>query len=196
MERAVLAVLIGMSMFVCASAPAQTDDSLSHASLDGLEGVFVRVHFSGVPDQKDGLTAEQLWSDITLRLQAADVNVLSDTDWEKTEGKPYLYLNIEGEALSPQNNARDGFVYTCSLNLMQQVTLARKPHSKVFASTWSRGSSVVVVGHDLSIVREVVGDIASQFTNELTSARKGTTQRIGEVAYPPNAESTLHKNKS
>jgi hypothetical protein len=40
------------------------------------------------------LTEAPLVSEILLRLRIADLNVLTEAEWEKTSGKPFLYVNI------------------------------------------------------------------------------------------------------
>jgi len=139
-------------------------------SLRGLHGAFVTVHYSGKPHSEAGLTETQLASEVSLRLQIAGLKVLTEPEWKKTAGRPYLYVNIIDTGLLGKGQKAMGYVYTCTLDLMQETSLARNPRSIIDACTWSRGATIAVPSNDLGQVRVLVGDLASEFAAAVRAA--------------------------
>jgi hypothetical protein len=141
-------------------------------SVGGLHSVFVSVHVDGKSLAASGLTDPQVWSAVVLRLRLAGLNVLNEEEWEKTQGKPYLYVSLNDTLLSGQAGHPAGYVCTCSLDLMQDVALARPPHSHVDACTWSRAATLIVPPNDGAQVRVLVDDLATEFTDAVTAANR------------------------
>jgi hypothetical protein len=162
-------LLVGLGSSISTASDARR---FTVGSLHGLRGAFVTVHYSGKPHPEAGLTDNQLASEVSLRLQVAGLNVLTESEWKKTPGKPYLYLNLIDTGIPGRGKKDIGHVYTCSLDLMQETSLTRSPGLVVDACTWSRGATIVVPSNDLSQVRILIGDLASEFTTAVTAANQ------------------------
>jgi hypothetical protein len=164
---------------LASSGFAQRSHIHSSRSLRGLRGVYVDVHYVGNRDPVEGLSEEQIASEVALRLNVAGIAPLSEEKWSRTPGKPYLYVDVVGTPLTTVDQQRTGYDYVCSIDLIQQVSLERMPEMTVEGCTWSRGSSVVVPQHDLSLVRTLIGNLASMFTESVQSANRSSRETAG-----------------
>ncbi len=168
-----LAILLGW----CISF-ARKSSASEGASLRGLRAVYVKVHYAGRPHPKAGLTKSQLAAEVSLRLKIAGLRVVPRSEWEKTAGRPYVYLDVTDTALPSGEGNRLGYVYTCSLDLMQESSLVRSRESIVDACTWSQGATIVVPPNDLGQVRILIGNLASEFTAAVRGADQATRESI------------------
>ena len=175
--------VLGSVLLISSVTIAQTREGGSQESLRGLRSVFVSVHQNGPAEGGRGLTDSQIWSEIVLRLQIAGLNILTENEWAKTRGRPYLYLNLTDTSLAGQGRNSVGYVCTCSLDLMQEAGLARDPKTIVDACTWSRGATVVDPTADLLHLRMLIDNLASQFGSAVLAANKKVAQRTA-LPYP------------
>jgi hypothetical protein len=174
-------MLIGV-LLVGGGALARPGEGGSRESLRGLKGVFVSVHQNPGRQPDHGLTNSELWSEIVVRLQNAGLKVLNEEEWEKTRGKPYLYLNLTDTVLAGKGQTGAGYLYTCSLDLMQEVALTRGAGDIVDACTWSRGVTIVVPSNNLRQLRMVVDKLAAEFTDAVEAARRTAPEAASRVA--------------
>jgi hypothetical protein len=135
-----------------------------------LRGAYVTVHYTGKVRPEAGLTEALIASEVSLRLRIAGLNVLTEEEWRKTAGKPYLFVNIIDTGIPGTKGAEIGQVFTCSLDLMQEASLTRSRETNVDVCTWSRGATLVIPSNDLGQVRVLVGDLASEFTSAVAAA--------------------------
>ena len=63
-------------------------------SFRGLQGIYVSAERLDPRIEKDGLTDDQIRTDVVSQLRLAGIKVLSKKEWFDTEGSPYLYVNV------------------------------------------------------------------------------------------------------
>jgi hypothetical protein len=177
MKARELAAIVAAMMVLNSVTLAHARNGGPGASVRGLHGVFVSVRVDGKSLAASGLTDSQVWSAVALRLRLANLGVLNEKEWEKTPGKPYLFVSLNDTMLSGQAGHPAGYVCTCSLDLMQDVALSREPSSHVDACTWSRGATLIVPPTDAVQVRMLVDNLALEFTNAVTAANSFVSGR-------------------
>ncbi len=152
-------------------------EGATNQSLRGLQAVYLSVHRTGVGPRSAGLSDDEVWGEILARLQFAGIRVLTEEKWAHAEGRPYLYVDLADTALGPRGRRTQGHVYTCSLNLMQEMRMVRAPGNVVDACTWSRGATVVVPSKDVAPMRILVDRLAAEFASAVKAANRGTPER-------------------
>ena len=134
------------------------------ATLRGLTGVNVVVE--EVPTQPEveeaGLGSSAVQEDIESQLREGGIRVLSDEEWQAAPGRPWLFVRVQ--MLRPQA-ARRAFVYVISLDLTQQVTLARDPGIEAMGMTWRTGGISTVSAVNLPRVRDSLRAHLDTFIN-------------------------------
>jgi hypothetical protein len=150
----------------------QKNSDFPTEALRGLSTLGLRVEFDGNPERTAGLTAEQLRSEILLRLNLGGLKVLDGQEWQKGKGDPYLYLNVHSIPVAEHGGTIESYCYAFSLDLMEKVHLARIPRVFAEACTWSEGYSVIVPRNDLRRVTEKVGDLAADFVKAVETANQ------------------------
>jgi hypothetical protein len=118
-------------------------------------------------DTKTILSERQIQTDIELRLRRNGIRLLSEEEWLKSPGSPYLYLNLDVLL-----NERTGvFSYSYRLELNQTVLLERDSQFRMLSTTWQKtnmgyaGSTVAA-----SAIREAIGDTVDRFCNDFLAA--------------------------
>ena len=81
--------------------------------------------------EQDGLTRRLLQDEVEHQLQAAGIRVLTQDEWRRTPGSPYLYVSVS--ALKKSNGL---YAYSIEVCLNQLVTLLRNQDIQDFAETW------------------------------------------------------------
>jgi hypothetical protein len=157
MKRLIFVSMVAWLTFVtCTCVFAATRGGEKRAVLQGLEGVRVVVERLKPEIERDGLFGSTLQTDAELSLQMAGIKILSEEEWLKTPGAPYLYLRVDAFQCAK------GYVYNITLTLEEQATLVRNG-LKVSATT-SR------IGHQLGI------------TSSLSDIREEARDQVGEFA--------------
>ena len=123
------------------------------ATLRGLTGVDVVVEelLTEPEVEEAGLGSSAVQEDIESQLREGGIRVLSDEEWQAAPGQPWLFVRVQ--MLRPQA-ARRAFVYVISLDLMQQVGLARDPGIDAVGMTWRTGEIGTVSAINVSRVRD------------------------------------------
>ena len=153
----VLLILIG------GNAHAQDIEQTRNA-LRGLSGVYVMPEKPLDEDAvRGGLSKDATRSDVELKLRQAGIRVISEDEWERAPGKPYLQVwpkVLKGGVLG-------GYVYHVSVEFKQHVSLVRTPDIRVFGSTWS----VEHMGYtpDLKDIRDRMKDLVDKFIDAYLS---------------------------
>jgi hypothetical protein len=148
---AVLASLIGWQAAIAAE---------SRESLRGLTGVYVLVESLSEEAERDGLSRNQLQTEVELRLKQAGINVQSEEEAINSPGTPYLYVSVS------EYKGRDIPVYAfcVDLQLNQGVQLERNLATRLRVSTWAVPGHVGMVGvGKLRTVRKTVADQVDKF---------------------------------
>jgi hypothetical protein len=138
-------------------------------SLIGLKGVKVVVRYEAPPEGTYGLTEQDLRDAVEERLIADNVKVLDEKQWEREPGSPYLYIDVVGTPVDTVGNKRL-FVFSFSADLIQRVTLHRKPSYITDGATWSQGYFVVVPEDQLRKVTLQISDTAHDFAESVHNA--------------------------
>ena len=134
------------------------------ATLRGLTGVDVVVEeLPAEPDVEEArLGSSAVQEDIESQLREGGIRVLSDEEWQAAPGRPWLFVRVQ--MLRPQA-ARRAFVYVISLDLMQQVGLARDPGIDAVGMTWRTGEIGTVSAINVSRVRDSLRAQVDTFIN-------------------------------
>lgn len=156
--------IAAVALAVCISVLWATNKYDPRDALKGLQGVRVLVEKLTPEVEKYGLTSQQLQTDVELRLRQNGIRVLSGQEQFSTPGMPYLYVNV-GITM------RDDIplaVFVISVELNQNVFLARDTTKLCIASTWDTKGVVGSVGLDKieTTIREDVIDNVDQFIND------------------------------
>lgn len=135
------------------------DQPRDRATLKGIAAIQVVVEDLNPDAERDGLTRDQLQTDVEVRLRKAGIRVTSK--YEETGGS-YLYLNVS----AVKHVALSAYGYHIRLEFYQRVALARDPRVRMGAVTWDSGSTGVVGAQRLrGFVRDKVADEVDTFIN-------------------------------
>jgi len=106
--------------------------------------------------ERDGLTRDQLQTDVEVRLRKAGIKVASSRLF------PVLHLFVK----ELKRSASEKCVYALRLELLQEITLVRNRSVSFLAATWDF-SYLGEVGADKfsRTVRDNVADMVDQFIN-------------------------------
>ena len=161
MTTLALAVLV---VTVLASAGLAQEAPTTAATLRGLTGVDVVVE--EVPTEPEveeaRLGSSAVQEDIESQLREGGIRILSDEEWQAAPGRPWLFVRVQ--MLRPQA-ARRAFVYVISLDLMQQVGLARDPGIDAVGMTWRTGEIDTVSAVNVPRVRDRLRTLVDTFIN-------------------------------
>jgi hypothetical protein len=141
-------------------------ESTETASLRKLVGVRLVIEELD-QETKTILSERQIQTDIELRLRRNGIRVLSEEEWLKSPGSPYLYLNTD----VVRSETTGVYSYSYRLELNQTVLLDRDPQFRMLAITWLKtnmgyaGSRVAA-----SAIREAIGDTVDRFCNDFLAA--------------------------
>jgi hypothetical protein len=134
------------------------------AILRGLEGVRVVVERLKPEIERDGLFGSTLQTDAELSLQMAGIKILSEEEWLKTPGAPYLYLKVNAFQCAR------GYVYNIDLTLEEQVTLVRKRLN--VSATTSKFGDQLGIASSLSDIRGEARDLVEEFVKAWQEANR------------------------
>ena len=127
-------------------------------SLKGLKGIRVVVNYQGPIEASYGLTPKQLQEAIESRFRVNDIKILTEKEWKREPGKPYLSLIIVGTQLG--SGKKPTFFYSFATDLIQQVSLGRQPSIKTLGSTWNQDYNFVVPQDSLREVTLKIDEVA------------------------------------
>jgi len=161
--RALFVSVVIVGTLLCGSQreEAAFPDEYSHPTLRGLTGVAIIVESIREEIERDGLTSEQIQTDVELRLRKAGIRVLSEKERAETPGIPLLYVNVN------VLKVKDAFLYAYSIHvaLQQLVLLERNTKISGLATTWDTGSVGTEGESHLRDIRGGVADDVDKFIN-------------------------------
>jgi hypothetical protein len=145
------------------SVPGRTEDSeSSRATLAGLQGVAVVIEDLQPNVQKyatkSGLTKEQILRDVSQRLSAGGIRMVSGNEWLKMAGQPVLYINI-----NTHETEKYWYAYDIKVALRQIATLDANPQMKTSATTWSLNITGQANIGTLQLIRQDTAVIMEKF---------------------------------
>jgi hypothetical protein len=134
--------------------PAWADTPSQRATLKGIKAVAVAVEDTNADAERDGLTRNQLQTDVEQRLRRAGITLDNDAP-----GILAVFVNTL--------KIESGFyVYAIRVQFRQRVRMERNLKIAALASTWEAPSVVGTVGtRALRDVRGSVRDRVDQFIN-------------------------------
>jgi hypothetical protein len=159
-----ISVVAWLTLVISTCAFAANRGGEGRAVLQGLEGVRVVVERLKPEIERDGLFGSTLQTDAELSLQMAGIKVLSEEEWLKTPGAPYLYLKVDAFQCA------GGYVYNINLTLEEQVALVRKG-LKVSATTSKIGHQLGITS-SLSDIRGEARDLMEEFVKAWQEANR------------------------
>jgi hypothetical protein len=133
-------------------------------TLRGLPGVTVVIEPLQDSAEHDGLTRSQLQTEVERQLQTAGIHVLTQDEWRRTPGSPYLYVSVS--ALKKSNGL---YAYSIEVCLNQLVTLLRNQDIQEFAETWETREVGAVGENQLITVQESVATHVNIFIRDYFS---------------------------
>ena len=146
---------------------AQTTSEQS--SLHGIRNVKVVIERLAPDVERDGLTLNQIRTDVELALRQAGLRVQSAESTGTEPGNPYLYVNLmttKSEVLY----AFTSYLYSLQVSLYQDVMLAREPSTTLSALTWQTKVLGSVPTANVLDLRKILHDSVEQFLNAYLAA--------------------------
>jgi hypothetical protein len=174
MNRHVGVLVIAASIVSLAPAVGQLRENPDE-SLKGLKSVGVVVRYQAPAEDLYGLTQRQLYDAVVARLKAEDIDVVSDDALSKLPGKPHFCVYVVGTEIGSKRSPT--FFFSFATDLIQDVTISRKPMTTAEGSTWNQDYALVVPGDDLRQVTLKVSDAAHEFAQSVREANKESTVR-------------------
>lgn len=129
-----LAVLL-ISFFCVNTAQAQTFAANQKESLRGLNAMLLVVDFVQDARVIEEVNRDQLELEIMRRMAANGIRNMSETEWARSEGVPYLHVY-----LNTIRNETGFFTYRIEVNLSQEIILKRNRSVSMMAPTWQAGT--------------------------------------------------------
>jgi hypothetical protein len=151
--------VLGTLLFGCGSLLA-SDEELDRQTLTGLKGFSVLIESISPEANRDGLTTDQLQTDVELRLRKSGVNVLPSGSGNATL---YVYAHLL------KLKSISGYVYTCEVTVHQGVIVVAN-NTVSWQDTWSVADLGIVRPENMSkVIRGTTGDLVDKFLNAYLS---------------------------
>ncbi len=140
--------LILVSLVLAPAAAGKTPEKRQADTLRDLSGVYFIIEPLRADVEADGLTTAQIQQDVELKLRHAGIYLMTETEWERTPGKPFLYIRVN----TVKKEAR--YAYHLQVKLFQRVRLERyQAIPPVLVPTWSAREEIGVI--DAGKIQEV-----------------------------------------
>jgi hypothetical protein len=133
------------------------DSAITRSSLRGLPGIFVLVQRLNPELEAEGLTKEQIESDVESRLRMSKIGLLSKEQYSKSSVAPFLH--VVPAVLRVKLGTTSLYAYTVIVRLSQRVHLVRNPEIETSAFTWTSEGTYGAV--------RSVGDIRTKIADEV-----------------------------
>ena len=167
-------ILCGLTAFAflwstvaSAEMPARAKETLR-----GLPGVAVVIEPLHPTTERDGLTQNKLQAEVEQQLKTAGIRVLTQEEWKKTPGAPYLYVNVA--ALKKSYGL---YAYAIEVCLNQLVLLIRDHQTQEFAETWETREVGTVGKKQLPSVRNSVAAHVAIFIRDYFAVNPRTVTK-------------------
>ncbi|MEK6279495.1 MAG: hypothetical protein AABN95_04000 [Acidobacteriota bacterium] len=118
--------------------------------------------------QKDGLTEEQLQTDVEVRLRRAGIRVLTLDEVKDSSIKPALVITVTALKSDALSKLLEGniYCYSISLELKQAASLPRMPSNIFLVTTWNDAAIGFATVKSVRAIREGLGDYVDKFAND------------------------------
>lgn len=140
-------------------AAAKTPEERQADTLRALPGVYLVVENVSPSAEADGLTTDLVRGDIELQLRRAGIHLMSEPEWSRTPGKPFLYVRVSLAKSGPR------YAYHLEVQVLQRVKLERYlALAPVQVPTWSAPEEIgIIEAARLQEVRRYLGDQMGRF---------------------------------
>jgi hypothetical protein len=156
-----------LRLIICvlfAGLATAAEGKLGRETLRGITSIEVVVESPDSEAIRDGLTKDQIQTDVELRLRKAGVRVIGSDDPEATKA-PFLAISanlLKGRSI-------DGYAYSCQVALFQGVMVLSNS-TATLASTWSiEMTGIAGTNNMVMAVRNSIGDLVDKFLNAYLS---------------------------
>ncbi|MHC4426797.1 MAG: hypothetical protein ACYSYV_11980 [Planctomycetota bacterium] len=140
--------------------------------LAGLQGVMVVAgELSGA--EKYGLTKQTLRTDVELQLSQRGVKVLSEDNWGRTPGMPWLYVDV---ILSVDQESGPAAA-SVKVELYERTLLLRNTELVANAATWRKWRAGFLGSNYPNEVRKIVKDLVDEFINDYLAERPESSRK-------------------
>lgn len=161
-SKARILIFLTLILFLEVLPAFGMDAEITRRTLARLPGFYISIeelqsNFKQVA-AASGLTREQLQRDVEIKLQRANIGILSQEQWLKTQGRPVLYININTHVEGAN------IAYSISVEVRQVVFTDSSPAVKTLAGTWGVNMTGIVKQGKLDIVRHDLMSMIDQFT--------------------------------
>ena len=133
-KRSILIMVLVMVFSVGRNVYA-IDDITSRETIRGIKKLHVIVDMQPFFLENEGLSKSKIKKDVELKLRLEEIRVLTEEEFKKEKRRPLLYINING-----MKGSGGLLLYEVAVQLMQDVSLERRPSLKLLAPTWEVGS--------------------------------------------------------
>lgn len=133
------------------------DTPMTRSSLRGLPGIFLLVQGLNPEIEREGLTQDQIQSDIESKLRTAKIKLLSKEQYAKTPGTPLLH--VVPAILKVTVGVISLYTYTVIVRVSQSVHLVRKPAIETPGFTWTSEGTCGAVRSAGDIRSKIVGEV-------------------------------------
>ncbi len=142
-----------------AMVAAKTPDQRRADTLRALPGVYFIVESVSPTAEADGLTTDQIRQDIEFQLRRAGIHIMSEAEWSRTPGRPFLYVRVSLAKSGPR------YAYHLEVQVLQRVKLERYLElAPVHVPTWSAPEEIGIIDlEQLHDVRRYLADQMARF---------------------------------
>ena len=146
-------------LLIGAVVSAKTPEQRRADTLRALQGVYFIVENVSATAEADGLTSDQIRRDVEFQLRRAGIHIMSESEWSRTPGKPFLYVRV--------SLAKSGlqYAYHLEVQLLQRVKLERYLElPPVQVPTWTAPEEIGIIdAGQLQDVRRYLADQLARF---------------------------------
>ena len=169
-SKSKMVIFAALILMLGVSSAYGLDSDITRRTLARLPGFFVVVE-ELQPNVRQyaiasGMTREQLLKDVELRLQKAGIEIYSQEQWLKTQGRPVLYVNINTH-IDNTNVA-----YNILLEIRQIVYTDTEPSIKTLAGTWGANMTGITKAGKLDIIRQDLLTLVDKFIEAYWTVNK------------------------
>ncbi len=154
-------VVMVMALACLDLSTAQATTPEERESLRGLTGVSVVIEEINPDAQADGLSEEDVRTDVEFILRSSGIRVLTVSEIIKTPAQPYLYVRVH--TIEDEGN----YAFSVEVALKQQVSLFHRPQHKMSAATWNIHMTGTAVKYKIrGSVSNTIEPLVMEFAND------------------------------
>ncbi len=133
-------------------------------SLRGLTGIYVMVEHLEPNAEEADLTDSQLQTALEQGLNQAGICILSDAEWLRHPGMPFLYLDVTWM----KGTKAEMYAVSNTLQLQQRIKLERNPSITLRGvPTWHTNKVVLVnKGRFPALIVEIASELVGRFATD------------------------------